>query len=135
MKWMLDTDTCIALIKRRPPALIKRIRAKAVGDVGLSSIALAELRFGVSKSDRREQNRAALDQFVLPLDVAPFDESAAESYGDVRADLERAGTPIGPLDTLIASHALSLNVTLVTHHTRELKRVKGLRVDDWLKGN
>lgn len=135
MKWMLDTDTCIALIKRRPPELIKRLQAKAVGDVGLSSITLAELRRGVVKSERRDQNRAALDQFLLPLDVAPFDELAADSYGDVRADLERNGTPIGPLDTLIASHALSMNVTLVSHNTREFKRVKGLRVDDWLKGS
>jgi tRNA(fMet)-specific endonuclease VapC len=132
---MLDTDTCIALIKRRPPELIKRLQAKAVGDVGLSSITLAELRHGVVKSERRDQNRAALDQFLLPLDVAPFDELAADSYGDVRADLERNGTPIGPLDTLIASHALSMNVTLVSHNTREFKRVKGLRVDDWLKGS
>ncbi|MGA2842470.1 MAG: PIN domain-containing protein, partial [Steroidobacteraceae bacterium] len=97
MKWMLDTDTCIALIKRQPPNLIKRLQAKAVGDVGISSITLAELRFGASKSARRQQNQAALDQFLLPLDIAAFDELAADSYGDVRAELESNGTPIGPL--------------------------------------
>ncbi len=133
MKWMLDTDTCIALINRKPPELIKRLQSKAVGDVGVSSITLAELRHGVAKSGRCDQNRAALDQFLLPLDIAPFDELAADSYGTVRADLEKRGTPIGPLDTLIAGHALSMNVVLVTHNTREFKRVKSLRVDDWLK--
>lgn len=133
MKWMLDTDTCIALIKRKPPDLIKRLQGKPVGDVGLSSITLAELRHGVAKSERKDQNRSALDQFLLALDIAPFDELASDSYGDVRADLEKRGTPIGPLDTLIAGHALSMNVILVTHNTREFKRIKGLRVDDWLK--
>ena len=126
MKWMLDTDTCIALIKRQPPNLIKRLQAKAVGDVGISSITLAELRFGVSKSARRQQNQAALD-------VAAFDELAADSYGDVRAELESNGTPIGPLDTLIAGHGLSLNVVLVTHNMREFRRITGLRIDDWRK--
>ena len=133
MKWMLDTDTCIALIKRKPPELIKRLQTKAVGDVGMSSITLAELRFGVAKSARREQNRAALDQFLLPLDIVAFDELAADSYGNVRADRETRGTPISPLDTLIAGHALSLNVVLVTHNVAEFKRVKGLRIEDWLK--
>ncbi len=133
MKWMLDTDTCIALIKRRPPELIKRLQAKAVGDVGISSITLAELRHGVAKSARLEQNRAALDQFLLPLDIAAFDDLAADAYGSVRAALEISGTPIGPLDTLIAGHAVSLNVVLVTHNVSEFKRVEGLRVDDWLR--
>ena len=133
MKWMLDTDTCIALIKRQPPNLIKRLQAKAVGDVGISSITLAVLRFGASKSARRQQNQAALDQFLLPLDIAAFDELAADSYGDVRAELESNGTPIGPLDTLIAGHGLSLNVVLVTHNMREFRRITGLRIDDWLK--
>jgi tRNA(fMet)-specific endonuclease VapC len=133
MKWMLDTDTCIALIKRKPPNLIKRLQAKAVGDIGISSITLAELRFGVANSSRQEQNRTALDQFLLPLDIVAFDELAADSYGNVRAELEVRGTPIGPLDTLIAGHALSLNVVLVTHNVAEFKRVKGLRLDDWLK--
>lgn len=133
MKWMLDTDTCIALIKRQPPDLIKRLRAKAVGDIGISSITLAELRHGVATSERREQNHSALDQFLLPLDIAPFDELAADFYGTIRAQLEKKGTPIGPLDTLIAAQALSMNVVLVTHNVREFKRVNGLRIDDWLK--
>ncbi len=133
MKWMLDTDTCIALINRQPRDLIKRLQTKAVGDVGISSITLAELRHGVAKSTRRDQNRAALDRFLLPLDIAAFDDLAADLYGTVRADLETAGTPIGPLDTLIAGHAVSLNVVLVTHNVAEFRRVTGLRLEDWLK--
>lgn len=133
MKWMLDTDTCIALIKRQPRDLIKRLQAKAVGDVGISSITLAELRYGVAKSARREQNRAALDQFLMPLDLEEFGETAADSYGDIRASLESEGKLIGPLDMLIAGHALSLNVVLVTHNVAEFRRVAGLRIDDWLK--
>ena len=133
MKWMLDTDTCIALINRQPRDLIKRLQTKAVGDVGISSITLAELRHGVAKSTRRDQNRAALDRFLLPLDIAAFDDLAADLYGTVRADLETAGTPIGPLDTLIAGHAVSLNVVLVTHNVAEFRRVPGLRIEDWLK--
>jgi len=130
---MLDTDTCIALIKRQPPELIKRLQTKAVGDVGISSITLAELRHGVAKSARIEQNRAASDQFLLPLDIAAFDDLAADSYGTVRAALEIEGKPIGPLDTLIAGHALSLNVVHVTHNVAEFKRIAGLRLDDWLR--
>ena len=130
---MLDTDTCISLIKRQPRELIKRLQAKAVGDVGISSITLAELRYGVAKSSRIEQNRAALDQFLMPLDIAAFDDLAADSYGSLRATLETAGKPIGPLDTLTAGHALSLNVVLVTHNVAEFKRAPGLTVDDWLK--
>ena len=133
MKWMFDTDTCIALINRQPRDLIKRLQTKAVGDVGISSITLAELRHGVAKSTRRDQNRAALDRFLLPLDIAAFDDLAADLYGTVRADLETAGTPIGPLDTLIAGHAVSLNVVLVTHNVAEFRRVTGLRLEDWLK--
>ena len=133
MKWMLDTDTCIALINRQPRDLIKRLQTKAVGDVGISSITLAELRHGVAKSTRRDQNRAALDRFLLPLDIAAFDDLAADLYGTVRADLETAGTPIRPLDTLIAGHAVSLNVVLVTHNVAEFRRVTGLRLEDWLK--
>jgi len=133
MRWMLDTDICIALIKRQPPNLIRRLQAKALGDVGVSTITLGELQFGAAKSAKAEQNRAALEQFLLPLDIASFDEDAAAVYGSVRAFLEQKGTPIGTLDTLIAAHALSRDVVLVTHNVRELQRVQKLRIEDWLK--
>lgn len=96
---------------------------------------LAELRYGVSKSQHQAKNQAALDEFMLPLEVAAFDERATIIYGELRATLEKQGTPIGTLDTMIAAHALSLGVTLVTNNTREFNRVPKLTVIDWIKHN
>jgi tRNA(fMet)-specific endonuclease VapC len=131
MELMLDTNTCIYLIKRKPPGVLKRLEAYAVGDIGISSITLAELQFGVAKSRERERNRQALEEFVLPLEIAVFDQSAAETYGVVRSFLEAKGTPIGSLDTLIGAHAVSLGVTFVTNNTREFGRIRNLNVVDW----
>lgn len=131
MKWMLDTDTCIAVIKKHPAAL-KKLHGKSIGQVGISSITLGELAFGVGKSSRPKEARDALGEFLLALEVGAFDERAATQYGAVRASLVRRGKPIGPLDTLIAGHALSLEAILVTHNAREFTRVEGLRVEDWL---
>jgi tRNA(fMet)-specific endonuclease VapC len=131
MKWMLDTDTCIAIIKGQPASVLKKLRGKSVGQVGISSITLGELAFGAAKSSRREQAQVALEEFLLALEVASFDNDAAASYGNLRALLEKHGTPIGPLDTLIGAHAAALDVTLVTHNTREFRRIDSLRVEDW----
>jgi tRNA(fMet)-specific endonuclease VapC len=131
MKWMLDTDTCIAIIKKHPGAL-KKLRGKSIGQVGISAITLGELSFGAAKSTQPAEAGAALGDFLLALEVAPFNEQAAMHYGPIRASLSRRGKPIGPLDTLIASHARALEVTLVSHNIREFGRVEGLRVDDWL---
>jgi tRNA(fMet)-specific endonuclease VapC len=132
MRFMLDTDSCIALIKRKPAKALRRILSLAPGEAGISAVTLAELRFGVAKSAQTERNREALDEFLLPLEVADFDAAAAASYGKARAALETAGTPIGPLDTQIGAHALSLGAVLVTHNTREFSRISGLAVEDWL---
>ena len=132
MRWMLDTGTCIAIIKRHPVAL-KKLRGKSIGQVGVSSITLGELAFGAAKSTRPEDARHALEEFLLALEIAAFDEPAAMRYGNIRASLERRGKPIGPLDTLIGSHADNLDVTLVTHNTREFTQIKGLRLEDWTK--
>jgi tRNA(fMet)-specific endonuclease VapC len=127
---MLDTDTCIAVIKKHLAAL-KKLRGKSVGQVGISSITLSELAFGAAKSNRPADAREALEEFLLALEIAPFDERAAMRYGDVRASLERCGRPIGPLDTLIGSQAHALDVILVTHNTREFSQIEGLRLEDW----
>jgi len=132
MRFMLDTDSCIALIKRKPAKMLDKLTSHAPGDIGLSTVTLAELRYGVAKSAQKERNSQALDEFLLPLEIADFDETTAGSYGEVRAALEKAGTPIGPLDTQIGTHALSLGAVLVTHNTREFCRVPGLAVEDWL---
>ncbi len=131
MRLMLDTNTCIFVIRRQPAVVLERLLRCEVGDVGISSITLAELRFGAAKSRHREKNTQALDEFVVPLEVAPFDENAAHSYGDIRHDLEKAGTPVGAMDMLIAAHAVSLGAVLVTNNTREFGRISRLEVVDW----
>ncbi|WP_273847306.1 type II toxin-antitoxin system tRNA(fMet)-specific endonuclease VapC [Rubrobacter calidifluminis] len=128
---ILDTNICIHLIRYHPPEVLRRFEDFEVGEVGLSVITVAELLYGVEKSARPQQNRKALQQFLLPLEIVSFGEEATASYGKVRASLEKRGTPIGPLDTLIAAHALSLDATLVTNNTREFVRVHGLQLEDW----
>ena len=134
MKIMLDTNTCIAVIKRKPPQVLKRLSAYKIGEVGISWVTLAELEFGVAKSQHVEKNQAALDEFVLPLEIANFDRETARVYGRVRAMLEKKGAPIGSLDMMIGAHALSLGATLATNNTREFSRIKGLTLVDWLAG-
>jgi tRNA(fMet)-specific endonuclease VapC len=129
---MLDTDACIALIKRKPGSVIRRLSVLAPGDAGISVITLAELRYGVMKSGAIERNAAALGEFLLPLEIADFGAAAAEAYGRVRAGLEKAGTPIGPLDTQIGAHALSLGAVLVTNNVREFRRIPGLKIENWM---
>ena len=132
MKVMLDTNICIALIKRKPPQVLKRFTAYKVGDIGISSVTLAELEFGVAKSQHPQKNQEALDEFILPLDIADFDRDAARVYGRIRATLEKKGTPIGPLDMMIGAQALALGLTLASNNTREFSRIGGLTVVDWL---
>ncbi len=132
MKYMLDTNICIALIKQKPPKILARFDRLSAGDVGISAITLAELRYGVARSRNIERNTQALEEFLLPLEVADFDERAASAYGTVRADLENAGRPIGSLDTQIGAHARSLNAVLVTNNTAESRRIKGLKIENWL---
>lgn len=132
MKLMLDTNICIALIKRKPKEILDRFSLYQVGDICISSVTLAELRYGVAKSLFQEKNQAALDEFIVSLEVVSFDENAALVYGNLRAMLEKQGTPIGSLDTMIGAHALSLNLTIVTNNTKEFNRIPDLKVVDWL---
>jgi tRNA(fMet)-specific endonuclease VapC len=111
--------------------VLAEMRSLDVDEVAISSITLAELQYGVAKCANPARHEALLAQFCAPLDILPFDAVAAETYGRVRTDIERAGMLIGPLDTLIASHALPIDVTLVTNNDREFRRVAGLRVERW----
>lgn len=131
MRYMLDTNICIHLIRERAPTVLDRLRRCRTGEIGVSVVTVAELQYGVSTSQRPDQNRAALSAFLLPLEVAELSIDAASVYGNIRAALEREGRPIGPFDLLIAAHALSRDVVLVTNTTREFARVEGLRVEDW----
>jgi tRNA(fMet)-specific endonuclease VapC len=128
---LLDTNICIYIINAKPPAVLARFQKYRLGDIGLCSVVAAELAFGVAKSGS-VRNREALEMFLAPLTVLPFDESAIWAYGDLRADLERRGTPIGSLDTMIAAHALSQQALLITNNTREFTKVPGLQLDNWV---
>jgi tRNA(fMet)-specific endonuclease VapC len=131
MKLLLDTNICIYIIKQQPVTVLKRFLEYQIGDIGISSITLSELCYGVAKSTHREKNAKALDEFIIPLELVTYDESAAQVYGDIRAALEKAGTPIGSMDMLIAAHAVSLGIPLVTNNTREFLRVPSLKIIDW----
>ena len=131
MRYMLDTNICIYAIKHRPPEVIAALRQHEADGLGISAITAAELFFGAARSGSA-RNLTALAHFLEPLEIADFDRSAAAAYGPLRAALESAGTPIGPLDTQIAAHALALDVTLVSDNTREFSRVKGLKLDNWV---
>lgn len=132
MRWMLDTNVVITLMRGSSRLLDRRVMSHAVGQVGISSIALAELTSGVARSASPADNAAALQDFIHPFDVAAFDAAAASAYGPLRHELAVRGMPIGPLDTLIAAHALSLDAVLVTRNLREFRRVHDLRVENWL---
>lgn len=129
---LLDTDICIYIIRQKPVSVLQRFNTYAVGDIGVSTVTVAELFVGAQKSQRPAQNHQAVEQFLLPLMITPFDYDAAVAYGQVRAVLEQQGTPIGALDTLIAAHAISLGVTIATNNSREFLRVLGLTVEDWV---
>ena len=129
---LLDTNICIHVINARPPAVLQRFRQHRMGEIGVCSVVAAELAYGVAKSGST-RNRQALEMFLAPLVILPFDEAAVWVYGDLRADLERKGTPIGSLDTMIAAHALSQQSMLVTNNTREFARVPGLALENWVQ--
>jgi tRNA(fMet)-specific endonuclease VapC len=131
VKLLLDTDVCIAILNRNERVHEALLR-HAPSQLRMSAITLAELRFGAAKSANGRRAGANLRVLLGKIAAVPFDAAATERYGSLRAHLEARGSPIGPLDTLIAAHALSLGWRLVTHNVREFRRVPGLRVDDWL---
>ncbi|MCK9275215.1 MAG: type II toxin-antitoxin system VapC family toxin [Syntrophales bacterium] len=131
MRYMLDTNICIYVIKRKPADVIERFKRTPISDIGISSITLSELMYGAKKSSKPEQNLLALSQFAAPLEILPYDDNAARYYGDVRTYLEKKGTPIGSLDMLIAAHALSAASTLVTNNEKEFSRIPDLKIENW----
>tara|TARA_Y100000588_G_scaffold5513_1_gene6617 strand:- start:3149 stop:3556 length:408 start_codon:yes stop_codon:yes gene_type:complete len=134
MRYLLDTNTCIYVIKRSPPQVYKRLQGFRIGDVGISAITFCELQFGVTNSSKPEKNQLALTEFLAPLEVLDFPSAAAVTFGEIRSCLKRAGTPIGSYDLLIAAHALEQGLTLVTNNLKEFKRVPGLQLENWMKG-
>lgn len=132
MKFMLDTNICIYLIKRKPRHVLEKFQEHVLGDIGVSSITVAELQYGVEKSQHQQQNQTALDLFFAPLAIVDFDTVAAQHYGQIRTELEQSGTPIGAYDLLLAGHARSLALTLVTNNIREFSRVSHLKIENWV---
>ena len=128
---LLDTNTCIYIINNRPPEVLEYFRSYKAGEVGISSIAASELAYGVAKSGSMK-NRKALDMFLAPLQILPFDSECLWFYAEIRASLEKNGLSIGPMDTLIAAQALSIDGTLVTNNLKEFSRVPKLKLENWL---
>ena len=133
MRYLLDTNTCIYVIKRSPPQVYKRLRQLSIGDVGISAITFCELQFGVTNSSKPDKNQLALTEFLAPLEVLDFPSAAAVTFGEIRSRLKRSGAPIGSYDLLIAAHALEQGLTLVTNNLKEFKRVPGLALENWMK--
>jgi len=129
--YLLDTNICIYIIKQKPESVFKRFQSLTPGTVGISSITAAELQYGVSKSSFPEKNHDALQHFLIPLEIIEFGYEAAIHYGKIRTQLEKNGKPIGPLDTLIGAHALSLNAILITNNLKEFIRIDGLKTENW----
>lgn len=132
MIYLLDTNICIYTIKQKPEQLFDRFRRLEVGSAGISTITLSELYYGAEKSANPVKNKLALEQFLIPLEIIDFDYKAGVEYGQIRTKLEKKGLPIGSLDLLIAAHAKSLALILVTNNEKEFKRVEGLKVENWV---
>jgi tRNA(fMet)-specific endonuclease VapC len=132
MQFLLDTNICIYIIKKRPPEVWQKFQTLLPGDVGISSITVAELEYGVYKSQNPEKNQLALNQFLIPLEIIPFEEKHTLVYGEIRANLEQQGKIIGALDLLIAAQALAMKVVLVTNNMKEFNRIPNLMVENWL---
>ena len=132
MPYLLDTNICIYIIKQKPHSVLNKFNSIEPGEIAISMITVSELYYGARKSANEEKNILALNKFILPFNILDFDIAAANIYGIIRTELESKGIPIGPLDTLIAAHAISLDYILVTNNEREFTRVSGLQVENWV---
>ena len=132
MRYMVDTNICIYLIKHKPLQVFEKLQEHNPDEICISAVTYAELVHGVEKSKAVERNRLALTILLSNIEILDFDMKAAEEYGRIRADLEKKGTPIGPLDMMIAGHAKSFGYTVVTNNVGEFKRVEGLQYENWV---
>ncbi|MBC8417504.1 MAG: type II toxin-antitoxin system VapC family toxin [Desulfobacterales bacterium] len=133
MKYLLDTNICIYIINEKPKKVLRKFEQYPVHEFAISSITHAELQYGVAKSKHKNRNQEALDEFLLPLTILPFHgKRLVERYGKIRAFLESKGKTIGPLDTLIAAHALSLDLTIISNNINEFSRIPNLKCENWV---
>jgi tRNA(fMet)-specific endonuclease VapC len=134
MKYLLDTNICIYIINEKPEKLLRKFEQYPVYEFGISSITHAELQYGIEKSKNKSTNQAALDEFLLPLTILPFHgKKLVTCYGEIRASLESKGKTIGPLDMLIAAHALSLDLTIISNNIKEFSRIPNLKCENWIR--
>jgi len=133
MKYLLDTNICIYIIKKKPESVIKRFEKLKSGSVAISTITLSELYYGVSKSSKPDENMIALQEFISPLEVLDYTSVDALVYGKIRNSLEKKGPPIGAMDLLIASIAKSQDLILVTNNTKEFSRITDLKIENWVE--
>ena len=132
MKYLLDTNICIYVINEKPKKVLRKFEQYPVHEFGISSITHAELQYGVAKSKHKDTNQNALDEFLLPLTILPFyGERLVACYGEIRSLLESKGKTIGPLDMLIAAHALSLDLTIISNNIKEFSRIPNLKYENW----
>jgi len=134
MKYLLDTNTCIYLIKRKPAQVIRKMMKMKTEEIGVSTITLSELQYGIEKSNFPEKNQMALLEFLIPFGILDFDQKAAGMYGRIRSTLEKKGKPIGSMDMLIAAVAKSVRLILVTNNVKEFMRIEGLMIENWVEG-
>ncbi len=132
MRYLLDTNICLYIIKRSPSSVYEKFRKLRVGEIGVSAITYYELQFGVTKSQRPKENQIVLTEFLAPLQIMDLPSAAAPIFGDIRTHLQKKETPIGNFDLLIAAHAMHLGATLITNNTKEFKRVPGLKLENWV---
>ena len=132
MKYLIDTNICIYIMNNHPPEVLEKFKHIGVGEVGISSISVSELHYGVCKSKKIEQNIKRFEEFLYPFEILTYDENASREYGKVRSQLEKKGLIIGPLDMLIAAHAISRELTIITNNTKEFRRIRSLKVENWV---
>ena len=133
MNYLIDTNICIYVMNKKPFEVIDKFKNTEIGQIGISSITVSELNYGVAKSERQKQNAQRLEEFLTPFDILPYDETSSKYYGIIRYQLESEGKIIGPLDMLIAAHALSKDFILVTNNEKEFLRIKSLKVENWAR--
>ena len=131
MKYLLDTNICIHIIKQHPVQVINKIRELKSSDLAISTITLSELEYGIAKSNKPLKNRLALSEFLSAIEILEYGAHASKIYGQIRVLLEKEGKTIGPLDMLIAAHALAEKLILVTNNEKEFKRIPDLEVENW----
>ncbi len=133
MKYLIDTDICIYIMNERNINVINKFKQLDIGDIGISVITVSELQYGVSKSAHKKTNQLRLDNFLMPFEIIDYDYAVTSIYGDIRFQLEKKGEIIGALDLQIAAQAISRDLILITNNIKEFKRVKGLKLENWIE--